>query len=202
MHLPSLTITIWSTHSQCRLAVIAAKDAAFVPCIDRFQFTASYLSEKNKTCCEARTTPRNCCSLGRNYKNVHSHLYYACLRHFRRPHRCSSSCLMDARPLLLCNTVEKVPVLHAPSSPPRAATNYTRHIHRCGGFVIRCLKPLHSDFMSGYDSLSSSKALGTILTFHDATLASCPALKQRWKYPAFFGLRQKAYMDRLGLASV
>src|SRR6266566_4443342 len=56
--------------------------------------------------------------------------------------------------------------------------------------------------MSGYEFLSSSKPFGMIRTGHELTRDPRLALKQRTKYPGCLASMQKAYVERLGLASM
>ena len=56
--------------------------------------------------------------------------------------------------------------------------------------------------MSGYGFFCNSNAFGIILIGHDICLDCWDGLKQMKKYPGYCELMQKAYMDRLGFASI
>lgn len=69
-------------------------------------------------------------------------------------------------------------------------------------FWYRSLKPLHSARISGYWYPFNSYPCGIARTGRPITLAVRLALKQSQKYPGCFWSMQKAYADRLGLASI
>lgn len=68
-------------------------------------------------------------------------------------------------------------------------------------FWNRSLKPLHRARISGYWYPLSSKPWGMVRTGRPITRAVLLALKQSQKYPGCLVSMQKAYADRLGLAS-